>query len=426
MSKKNFYMGTCRDHIYINIFGLKIYKRSGLYRKLRKNIVNKIIQRIKNKGKCRVIFYVFEKAKWKTEKLYRLMEQDDRFEPIVVLGVTRKRKDFYNTLENRDRIKDLINYFKSANIKVKLGYDIKGKINISLEKYKPDVVFFQQHVGNEHINDVGLVNNYALTCYIPYFVPNYINLRYDYSEFCSFLWRYYTLSEPLKKYYKTLEYAKNNIRALGHPILDNYKIQANPNESKNYVIYAPHFSIMHPKVENKFYYSTFTQYGNYILDFAKQHPEINWVFKPHPNLIESLRKMNVPPAVIKAYYKEWESIGTVCCDSDYSKLFNESKALITDCGSFLTEYFCTGKPLIHLINTASYNMPYEAMKPMFETFYKVETRQELQEYLDKVILRNEDEKKELREITKNILGFVNQDATQNIMNDLINSFFPEK
>ena len=36
-----------------------------------------------------------------------------------------------------------------------------------------------------------------------------------------------------------------------------------------------------------------SKYGKDILDYAKSHPEINWVFKPHPRLRTELTYSNV-------------------------------------------------------------------------------------------------------------------------------------
>lgn len=387
---------------------------------------HKIIQRIKNKKKCRVVFYVFEISKWKTNSLYNLMKNDERFEPIIVLGFTPGRTTFYSHEEKEERITKQIQYFEAKGFDVKCSYNLKRNKQISLSSFKPDIVFYQQHVGNCAQNDVERVKRYALCCYVPYNVPNYINLEYDYDSFCSQLFRFYTLNNQLKRHYETLNSSINNIYAVGHTALDEFYLDKNTSNNEKYVIYAPHFSIMHPNVKNKFYYSTFNFYGEMILEFAKAHPEINWIFKPHPNLKESLKKMNVLKEYIDDYYNEWANIGTVCEDSDYYKYFINSKAMITDCGSFLTEYFCTGKPLLHLIHPFSINKPSKAMKPMFESFYKIHDKNELLIELERIILHGNDYKKEEREIAFKQLQFTNQYAAKNIMEDLTNVLWGEE
>lgn len=385
-----------------------------------------IIKRIRKKKKCRVVFYVFEIAKWKTDTLYRLMEQDDRFEPLVVLGFTSGRSKTYTQFEKKAKIDAQIKYFNEKCIKVALGYDLKEGKNLSLEKFNPDIIFYQQHVGNDKVNSSEKTKHYALGCYVPYNVPNYGILEYDYNIFCAHLYRFYTLNSGFKDAYNHLNVAINNVVAVGHTALDYFylnKNSFNPPRKQKMVIYAPHFSIMHPAVKNKFYYSTFNYNGQQILEFAKKHPEIRWVFKPHPNLIESLKKMNVTQNTIADYWQQWREIGIICETSDYYKLFLESDVMITDCASFLTEYFVTGKPLIHIINPVSINWPIQAMCPMFDTFYKVHDNKELVEVFEKIIIKNIDDNFCLRQKALSKLNFSNQYAAENIMSDLISSIY---
>ena len=237
------------------------------------------------------------------------------------------------------------------------------------------------------------------------------------------MYRFYTLSESLKNYYiKTLDCSIENIVATGHTTLDYFYLNKNKNTEKKYIIYAPHFSIMHPAIKNKFYYSTFNYNCDLILDFAKKHKELNWVFKPHPNLKETLIKMNISEEAITAYYDEWANIGTINEDSDYLELFANSKAMITDCGSFLTEYFCTGKPLLHLIQPNAINWPSKIFKPMFDSFYKVYNNQDLLQTLERVVILGDDYKKNERQQVKQQFSFTNTYAAENILKDLLNLF----
>ena len=418
-----------RYHIIIYLLWIKFsFRKIGCKTELPENLeeqilkdekrYKKIIQRIKKNKKCRVCFYVFEISKWKTDSLFKLLQNDNRFEPFIVLGATPCRTKFYSINEKIERSNIKINYFKSKGMKVYQGYDVKKDKQISLKKFKPDIIFYQQHVGNCRLNSIENTKKYALGCYVPYYVPNYGNLKYDYDSFCSQLFRHYVLNDNLKEYYKSLNSSINNIVASGHTALDVFYLNKNSNKEKKYVIYAPHFSIMHPAVKNKFYYSTFNFYSMVILEFAKKHPELNWVFKPHPNLKESLRKMRVPQENVDDYYEEWNNLGFICENADYSELFLNSKAMITDCGSFLTEYFCTGNPLIHLIHPISINWPCRAMKLMFESFYKVYNKEELLNTLEQVIVKQDDYKEKNRLEAMLKMGFADKYAAENIINDL--------
>ena len=70
--------------------------------------------------------------------------------------------------------------------------------------------------------------------------------------------------------------------------------------------------------------------------------------------------------------------------------------MITDSGSFLLEYFVTGKPLIHLISDSATNMPYRQLSEYFNSFYQAHNNEELSQFLDEVIINNNDYKFENR------------------------------
>ena len=126
------------------------------------------------------------------------------------------------------------------------------------------------------------------------------------------------------------------------------------------------------------------------------------------------------PDEIENYYKEWEKIGIACYDCEYVDLFKQSKVLITDCGSFTTEYFCTKKPLIHLISKHfNFKIPPQT-KEIFDTFYKVNEINDLYKYLDEILINNNDYMKDKRlEVLKkqNLLG---TNASENVLNDINN------
>ena len=382
-----------------------------------------ILKKLKTKDKIRVAFYVFEKAKWKTDSLYKLMKADDRFEPFVILGFTMGKDVSYSKETKKEKFNFLLEFFKRKGIECKLGYDIECNKHIPLKQYNPDIVFFQQHVWNAKINDIDEVSKYALCCYVPYNVPNYGNAKYDYSEWCTKLFRFYCLNDNLKEHYKKINKFSNNIKVTGHPALDLFYINKDKITDKKYIIYAPHFSIQHPLSKCHFYYSTFTYNSKLILEYAKKHPEYTWVFKPHPILKDTIANMNVPKDCIEDYYNEWEKIGIVSLDSDYYEYFANSKAMLTDCGSFLTEYFCTDKPLIHMVNPNSINWPCKEMEPMFNCFYETHDNRELIETLDRIIVKDDDYKAEMRKETLQNLKFANQNASKNIMNDLRSVLF---
>ena len=123
-------------------------------------------------------------------------------------------------------------------------------------------------------------------------------LNYGYMEIdvlCKFhreVWRHFLLTRSWARRYSKKTHFWTHAGKLigsGHPQLDYYILHKDQFETTNMVIYAPHWSISSEHYDTFENYSTFLQLGRVILEYAKQHAEFNWVFKPHPSLKIALR-----------------------------------------------------------------------------------------------------------------------------------------
>ena len=386
------------------------------------------IRRNRN-SRIKVLFLVNENSKWKTQSLYDCFMKSEDFEPVIALTIA----DAQNKLSKDEKIKCLeenYKYFDDRGMRCIYAWDKKSNKALNLKNFKPQIVFYQQPWYLPKVQRPDVVSQFALTCYVPYFVPNYGIMNMDYFDFHKFLFRNYVLNKDWENIYK--EYAgdeyNDNIRGLGHTMLDGISFvdesgdeeDSEKEKKKDYVIYAPHWSIPYKGNENDENYGTFLWNYKLILNYAKNHPEINWVFKPHPTLkLALLRTGLFTQEDIDNYYKEWESISTPCYSSNYMDIFMESKALITDCGSFLVEYFCTGKPVIHLISDKCKIVPPVPSQKIFDTFYKVHNVGEFYNVLDSLIRRENDYKKEDRLRVLKELNIEDCCAAKNICQDLL-------
>ena len=383
-----------------------------------KNNYKKTLKSIQNKtDKKVVLFLVNEVAKWKGQSLYDLFAQSDNYDPYIALTIG----DFQWNIDKEKRKEVLLNnfaYFKSKNMDCVYAYDLNADSALDLSIFNPDIVFYQQPWKIPPIQMPSHVSNFAITFYFPYYVQNYGNFIAECSqELHQTVFRYYIINEEWEKLYKIcFKYAAGEIKGIGHPALDLLQQNKDKKCNKNYVIYAPHHSINN--CEN---FSTFMKNGKYILDFAKKHTEINWVFKPHPTLKYRLINDGIlSETEINSYFEEWEKFATCCYDSNYYELFLDSKALITDSASFLTEYFCTEKPIIHLISSKSKVIPLPPFEKILNTFYKVKNINDLNKAFDEILIKNQDSKKEERISLLKECNLHQKNASLNIMQDINN------
>ena len=112
------------------------------------------------------------------------------------------------------------------------------------------------------------------------------------------------------------------------------------------IIWAPHHMI-----DGEF--STFQWNYQFMYEFAKAHPEISWVVKPHPNLVHTAIGKKVFSSVqsYKDYFQKWDSLpnAKVYTGTYYQAIFATSDGMIQDCGSFIFEYQYVDKPMIYLL-----------------------------------------------------------------------------
>ena len=98
--------------------------------------------------------------------------------------------------------------------------------------------------------------------------------------------------------------------------------------------------------------STFQWNYKFMYDFAKAHPEISWVVKPHPNLFFSAVQEGLFSSLedFKEYLQKWDDLpnAQVYMGAYYQGVFATSDGMIHDSSSFVAEYQYVDKPMIYL------------------------------------------------------------------------------
>ena len=362
--------------------------------------VRRVSRKYASGDKIRILFLVSEAAKWKLQSLFDRIASDDRLMPFVALSIADT--DWKLTRDQRiEKLSKMHEFFKSMGMACEMAYDNEADEALPLNRFHPDLVFYTQPWFLPPCQCPRLVSKYALTFYVPYFVPTFANkTMHCCLQLHKDVYRHFVLNEDWRKFYieniEKSSYA-GEIVALGHPMLDSIHFNSSPMDLAAPVIYAPHWSIPHPKNPSELNLSTFAETGVAILNYAVRHPEVNWVFRPHPTLPLALKRTGLmSEREIANYYDAWGKIGTISSGGGYTRLFNESRTLITDCDSFLSEYACTGNPIVHLVSGVKSNRTFSPLKRLFDTYYKVEGLSLLERTLDQVVVSGEDPKREDR------------------------------
>ena len=384
-----------------------------------------VLLRVKAAKTVIVLFLVKENAKWGVNSLYKAFECDPLFDPMVAviypeLPVTPDALQLEGFQKNYD-------FFKSKGMRVFKAYDEEKNEFLDLRTFSPDIVFFESPWQWPVMYDIQSVSQFALTCYIPYGV-SLPNSPAGYRLlFLQLLWRQFVESEFVAEYFSARNINKGkNIKTFGYPKLDVY-LEDKPVDSESLwsvsvtkrsavkrIIYAPHWSFRY------FYYATLDWNGEFLLDYAKSHPETDWIFKPHPRLRYSLcNELGWDEQWVDEYFSAWDALpnAKVFDEGDYFDYFCSSDALITDSVSFLAEYLYTRNPIIHLINPQSvgYNPVGERL---VKDYYKAHNKEELGQLLDRVVLGGDDYLYEKRMDALNVIP-LNPNGAGNAIKDYL-------
>ncbi len=384
-------------------------------RRLRRRVANE---------KVKVLFIVSSTSKWKCQSLYEMMKASERFEPIIGLAILSRDLTLPSDAIKAHLESDRAFYERHGDVCVDM-VDTADKSVKTPRDFGADIVFPQEQWGPLPGHDVLSMSKYALVCYMPYSIESPVEARlYCQNMFHRLLYLEFMWSRRRAEYCRRFYHWWNRAGKMpgtGHTTLDLFYLKRNESMTGELVIYAPHYSFNHTNHHPKIHLSTFTESGRQILDYAKSHPEVKWFYKPHPALYYDLVECGAwTQAEVDAYDKAWNDIGITCYDGDYQELFLKSRALITDCGSFLFEYAATGNPVIRLIPDNVNTFPCPAAKPVCDEFYNVHSLEEMYKAFDLVIRDRKDPKRESRQKAARDCELVGNYAAKKVLGMLKN------
>ena len=381
-----------------------------LFRKISCHIYEMDLAKLKKQSKIRVVFFVNTDSVWSCDRLYRLFELDERFEPFIVVP------GFNNgtSITIRETYESTVQFFKEK------GYKIIGVWDNGAEKSGwdeigvPDIIFHLTPYLNMLPSTFNIfhVPLSCLNVYIPYSLATVSELWWYNAPGIHLAWLQVCESSLTREMYgKSSITGPDNIVVLGHPKIDSlispgvsldirsyWKIpkEVEPNKIMK-IIYAPHHSI-----SNSINYSTFHQNYKYILNYAKTHSEsTSWIVRPHPLLKKACVDAGIfqTEADYDAFMEEWDMLPNAryIPFGTYTDFFLTSDIMITDCGSFILEYQYLKKPLIML--TRADRKMNELGNANLECLYQVsgDNIMAIQTMFDLLILQKNDWLKEKRD-----------------------------
>lgn len=360
----------------------------------------KELKRIRKQKKIKVAFFLIHDSIWKYEGVYKLMLEDERFEPIVVVCpyISYDEEVMFSTMNQAyNSFKEKgYNVIKTYNEDTREWLDVKKDIN-------PDIIFFTNpHRITKWEYYIYNFKEY-LTCYVPYFyVSNNLEQSNYNLKFHNLLWLAFYESYIHKEY--AIKIARNkgkNVIITGYPAIDLYfekckkksnNIWKSQSKKKKRIIWAPHHTIKENGGELN--YSCFEKHAEIFLEFAIEFEnEIQFSFKPHPILKSKLLKSkNWGEKRTNDYYSYWNKYDNCQLnEGEYIELFINSDALIHDSASFMTEYLATGKPLLYTLNDKEVSSRMNSYGQMaLSNHYVAQNKNEIRGFIIDVVLNGQD------------------------------------
>lgn len=352
------------------------------YRRLKIPFIRRTIRRLEARKraeiaatgrKIKVCFMCLDRSQWGMQSIYAAVNDTNKFETSILVSPNWIRHGSNNPEA------DAVKFFMGKGARVITSLDSKNLPDVLFTPY-----FDSSKFGN--VADFHRIYKDVLLCIVMYswIVTNSEKHFFGNNELAYF-WKNFLFNDrELKLANCTPPLYGENTLAVGFPRNDEFLAAISnfiPTHSqfKKTIIWAPHWSILtHSRLGN------FDRYAYPMLDWLKQHPDIQIILKPHPLLkarltdpqtIERLKKEDPDFGVplhfndyeeYDLYMNKWKSLpnGDIMDCGEYADLFASSNGMILDSGSFMAEYMIFNKPMCFCNRDSST----EELKQKFNTF----------------------------------------------------------
>ena len=370
----------------------------------------------------KVIFMVADTSLWDVfQPIYYKLSINSQFQVKVIAF---KRVD----VECDKSYLEVEHFFMNRGIAADIvGFGLSHSLPV-INPEDADVVFYT--LGSSAFPDIykiEYVSTYCRTCYLSYgfLMVNEENYQFA-QDFHHSAWTIYaSTSREVDLYKKYSVRYSSNVVLSGYPkfdLLDARNIKCDK-PKRPIVIWAPHWTIglCYPSLN----LGTFDRICMGMLDLFQAFPEVDFIFKPHPNLLYALKKTTfMDENNYLIYLQQLNNLQNVITynQGDYCTLFLQSSAMITDSVSFLAEYLPTGNPLLFLEREDRKRFS-DVGEDIITLHYKGEGIESIREFIQQIIYRKEDYMRAFRlEQTDSLLGINEISASDNIYNHLLQNF----
>lgn len=168
----------------------------------------------------------------------------------------------------------------------------------------------------------------------------------------AYMWKaFFECEETASEYRAHSAIGGTNVDVVGYVKMDRLAAVVSQPHDRPRILIAPHHSV-EGGTNKMLSLANFVRYAGFFAELPDRYPDLDFVFRPHPFLFKILSSPKIwGPARVARYVADLQAKPNVVWSDggDYFREFAESDACIQDCGSYLVEYFYTGKPCCYML-----------------------------------------------------------------------------
>lgn len=355
------------------------------------------------KEKINVVFVCHRPSVWGSLKtVYEALKADPLFN-VFIVAIPNKKELPHLWLNHEIYESEGAEEFWKKNNCIN-GYNYKTKKWFDLRELKPDYVFFQQpyNITRSPEYKSWIVSKYAKLCYVAYGAANISDddilkscTPEDFLRDLSFYFSQDLYDDKfIKMRMREIGDIFTKVIKTGFPRYDSLtKYIGTDSNVWNYKRGPEHFRVLWtPRWCTNEGNCHFFDYKDKWMEYCDLHPEIDFVFRPHPQAFMEWEATGELPMEQGISYREAYAKRknmNIDCSAEYLSTFYSSDCLVTDVSSLIGEYFLTGKPIIYCHKKDCFN---EWGRKLSEGFYWVRNWRELTERLSDLQKGNDPQK----------------------------------
>lgn len=390
----------------------------------REKTLTVIREKIRNGEKVRVAFLHMYATDCQDLSLFDMMLDSPYFDPYFIVNPDVMRSQEHLVFNYKRSLTELTEKYGSE--RVLEGYDAERNTYVDYTDLFDMASTNNPYDGmaQELFRIIYWSHKGIPVFYIPYYYMGLTTHTIENFKLTSssFLWRFFLpnkASLSLAQEYEAIR--GRNVIVTGYPKMDKIsQCSVNFRERKRIII-APHHLIQ----DEPFCRGGFREYAQDLLTLPSEFPNVDFVFRPHPQLKEALKAYWSLEQISQWLNKLLENPNvTYSTEGDYLDSFVNSDAIIHDCDSFVAECMYFNKPCAFVFRKG---FDYKAMSSkfgisFFDNYYSITKKADWFYFIENVVIAGHDDMKNKRERFGSKMVMCNYPhATRTIYNHILKS-----